>query len=48
MNHAEKTEAMVVGTAARQRTEGAAGSIDLGGTRLIPSHSVRSKFGSNN
>ena len=38
----DKTEAMVIGTAVRQRTEGAAGSIDLGGVSLVLSHSVRS------
>ena len=36
----DKTEAMVVGTAARQRTEGATGSIALGGVSLIPSYFV--------
>ena len=34
--NSDKTEAMVVGTAARQRTEGAAGSIDLGRVSLTP------------
>ena len=38
----DKTEAMVVGTSARQRTEGATGSIDLGGVSPTLSHSVRS------
>ena len=38
----DKTEAMVLGTAARQRSEGVTGSIDLGGISLVPSHSVRS------
>ena len=35
----DKTEAMVVGTAARQRTEGNTGSIGLG-VSLTPSHTV--------
>ena len=37
----DKTEAMVEGTTERQRTEGATGSIDLGGVTLMPSHFVR-------
>ena len=40
----DKTEAMVVGTAARQPTVGATGSIDLGEVSLIPSHSLGAAF----
>jgi hypothetical protein len=36
----DMTGAMFVGIAARQRTEGATGSIDLGGVSLIQSHLV--------
>ena len=38
----DKTEAMFVGTAERQQTEGDTGSIDLGGVSSTTSHSVRS------
>ena len=39
--HSDKTEAMVTGTAARQRTEAATGSINLGQVKLTLSHTVR-------
>jgi Reverse transcriptase (RNA-dependent DNA polymerase) len=40
----DKTAAIIVGTTARQQTEGANVSINLSGISLIPAHFVRSKI----
>ena len=38
----DKTEAIVIGTSARQRTEGSVDSVDLGSVCVKPARSVRS------